>query len=164
MRWTVTALILTGLLILQGCKIGLPRVHKITVQQGNVITQEMIDRLKPGMSRSQVLFVMGEPVLRNTFNNDRWDYLYTIELPGVLDKQSRLTLFFDNDQLAYFTGDYAPTSAITEDDTDPEHIIDDPEPVPTAEEYQAQPDDATEPVGAEEGAEAEVETAAVNAG
>ena len=41
----------------------MPRVHKITVQQGNVITQEMIDRLKPGMTREQVAFVMGEPVV-----------------------------------------------------------------------------------------------------
>lgn len=101
-------------LVLTGCslpKLRLPRVHKITVQQGNVITQKMVDQLKPGMTRSQVAYVMGEPVFKNTFSNDRWDYLYTIELPGVFADERRLSLFFEKDRLAYFTGDYAPTSA-----------------------------------------------------
>ena len=89
----------------------MPRVHKITVQQGNVITQEMIDRLKPGMTREQVAFVMGEPVVRNTFNQDRWDYIYTIEAPGRFTDEKRVTLHFENDLLSSFTGDYAPSSA-----------------------------------------------------
>jgi outer membrane protein assembly factor BamE len=98
------------------CSIGLPRVHKVTVQQGNVITQEMIDRLKPGMTRSQVAFVMGEPVLRHAFSEDRWDYIYTLQIPGYYNDQKRVSLYFENDVLAYFTGDYAPTSAKTEAD------------------------------------------------
>lgn len=104
-------------LIAGGCSLPslkMPRVHKISVQQGNVITQEMIDRLKPGMSRSQVAYVMGEPVLRNTFNEDRWDYIYTLDIPGVLEQTVHMTLFFEGDALAYFTGDMAPTAAIEE--------------------------------------------------
>lgn len=89
----------------------MPRVHKVTVQQGNVITQEMIDRLKPGMTREQVAFVMGEPVVRNTFNQDRWDYIYTIEAPGRFTDEKRVTLYFENDLLSSFSGDYAPNSA-----------------------------------------------------
>ena len=85
-------------------------MHKLTVQQGNVITQEMIDQLKPGMSRSQVSYIMGDPVFRNSFNSNRWDYIYTIELPGIFNDERRVSLYFDNDRLAYFTGDYAPTS------------------------------------------------------
>ena len=46
----------------------MPKLYRITVQQGNVITQEMVDQLKPGMTRSQVAYIMGEPILRNTFN------------------------------------------------------------------------------------------------
>lgn len=88
----------------------MPRVHKITVQQGNVITQKMIDRLKPGMTREQVAFVMGEPVVRNTFNQDRWDYVYTIEAPGRFEDEKRVTLYFENDLLSSFAGDYAPSS------------------------------------------------------
>ena len=102
------------LLMQTACSIGLPRVHKVTVQQGNVITQEMIDRLKPGMTRSQVAFVMGEPVLRHAFNEDRWDYIYTLQIPGYYNDQKRVSLYFENNVLAYFTGDYAPTSAKTE--------------------------------------------------
>jgi outer membrane protein assembly factor BamE len=104
-------------LTLSGCsmpkmpKLKIPRVHKITVQQGNVITQEMVDKLKPGMSRSQVAYVMGEPVLRNTFNENRWDYIYTIDVPGYFNTDIRMSLFFEGDVLSYFTGDLAPTSA-----------------------------------------------------
>ncbi|MCZ6640567.1 MAG: outer membrane protein assembly factor BamE [Gammaproteobacteria bacterium] len=89
----------------------IPRVFKITIQQGNLISQEMIDQLKPGMTRSQVAFIMGEPVARNTFNDDRWDYIYTVVIPGVFQDEKRMSLYFENGVLAYFTGDYAPTAA-----------------------------------------------------
>jgi len=100
--------------LLAGCslpKIGLPRLYKITVQQGNVITQEMVDQLKPGMTRSQVAYIMGEPILRNTFSEDRWDYVYSVLLPGYFEQDVRLSLFFEDDVLAYFTGDFAPTAS-----------------------------------------------------
>ena len=96
---------------LAACSFHLPRVHKIVIQQGNVITQEMVDRLKPGMTRRQVAFVMGEPVLRNDFTPDRWDYVYSIQLPNQPTEVHRLSLFFEDEVLAYFTGDFAPTSA-----------------------------------------------------
>jgi outer membrane protein assembly factor BamE len=94
----------------------MPRVHKITVQQGNVITQEMIDQLKPGMTRSQVAFIMGEPILRNAFNEARWDYMYTFELPGQYNRETRVSLYFEDDILAYFTGDLAPSPPETDDE------------------------------------------------
>ena len=108
------------LVIMAGCtipKLSLPRLYKITVQQGNVITQEMIDQLKPGMTHSQVAFIMGEPILRNTFNENRWDYIYTVELPGYFSQDVRMSLFFEDEILAYFTGDLAPTSATEEEET-----------------------------------------------
>lgn len=92
-------------------KFSMPRLFKITVQQGNVLTQDMVDQLKPGMTHSQVAFIMGEPILRNTFNENRWDYIYTIELPGYFSQDVRMSLFFEEDILAYFTGDLAPTQA-----------------------------------------------------
>ena len=111
MRIALTAIVCASVLLV-GCSIPkprLPRVHKLTVQQGNVITQAMIDKLKPGMTRSQVAFIMGEPVFRNSFNDDRWDYVYTIELPGVYTQNRTVSLFFHEELLAYFTGDMAPT-------------------------------------------------------
>lgn len=107
------SVLLLGCLVLAtaACSFSLPRVHKVTVQQGNVITQEMIDRLKPGMTRSQVAFVMGEPVVRNAFNEERWDYIYSLQIPGYYNERKRVSVYFEDGVLAYFTGDYAPTSA-----------------------------------------------------
>jgi outer membrane protein assembly factor BamE len=88
----------------------LPRVHRVTVQQGNVISQEMVDRLKPGMTRRQVAFIMGEPVLRNSFDPERWDYVYFVRVPNFGEQQARVSLFFENDVLSSFSGDFAPSS------------------------------------------------------
>ena len=84
----------------------------MAVQQGNVITQEMVDRLKPGMTRRQVAFVMGEPVLRDPFNPDRWDYVYSVQVGRVVYQQMRMSLFFDGDLLNRFSGDLAPTTVV----------------------------------------------------
>ena len=116
-QFLVSTALITALLA--GCsmklpKLGLPRVHKITVQQGNLITQEMIDQLKPGMTRSQVAYIMGEPIFRNAFDDSRWDYIYTVEAPGRFEDERRLSLYFESDLLAYFTGDYAPSEALPE--------------------------------------------------
>ena len=90
-------------------RIGIPRVHRITIQQGNVITQTMIEKLKPGMTKRQVTFIMGESVLRNSFDPDRWDYVYSIQEPNVGVTKRSATLYGYDDLLAFFTGDYAPT-------------------------------------------------------
>ena len=98
---------------------SLPRVYRLTVQQGNVITQEMVDSIKPGMTREQVAYIMGEPVVRNPFDQDRWDYVYTLRVPRFVDDQARLSLFFADGQLTHFSGDFKP-SAEGEDDADGE--------------------------------------------
>ena len=94
-----------------GCSISMPRVHKIAVQQGNILNQSMIDKLKPGMTRTQVAYVMGRPVMINTFDPDRWDYVFTIEVPGQFNESTRMSLFFENDVLTHFSGDMAPSTA-----------------------------------------------------
>ena len=100
----------TAVFALNACSLPrLPRLHKVVIQQGNVVTQEMIDKLKPGMTREQVAFVMGQPVMQNTFNNDRWDFVYSLEVPGVLRQTAIVTLYFETEVLAYFTGDLAPS-------------------------------------------------------
>ena len=88
---------------------ALPRVYKVTVQQGNVITQQMVDSLKPGMTREQVAYVMGEPVIKNPFDQDRWDYVYTLRVPGVVNDHMRMSLFFTDGLLSHFVGDLAPS-------------------------------------------------------
>ena len=88
---------------------ALPRVYKVTVQQGNVITQQMVDSLRPGMTREQVAYVMGEPVIKNPFDQDRWDYVYTLRVPGVVNEHKKMSLFFTDGLLSHFVGDLAPS-------------------------------------------------------
>ncbi len=103
----LTSLPLVGLLALAGCTI--PGVYKIDIQQGNVVTQDMIDQLRPGMTRRQVRFVMGSPLITDTFHPDRWDYLYSIKPGGGERLQERVSLVFDrNDQLVGLSGDFLP--------------------------------------------------------
>jgi outer membrane protein assembly factor BamE len=89
----------------------IPRVYKLSVQQGNVITQEMVDRLEPGMTRNQVEYVMGRPVLQDPFDDDQWVYLYSLEVPDVFIQAFKMVLTFEEDTLVTITGDYLPTTA-----------------------------------------------------
>ena len=103
---SVGSLTLLAPLLLNGCG-----VHRVAIQQGNIITQAMVDQLKPGITREQVAYIMGEPVLRNTFDDDRWDYVYTIDVPDTFQSRMLVSLFFKNDVLTYITGDMVPSSA-----------------------------------------------------
>ena len=69
----------------------------------------MIDKIKPGMTKSQVAFVLGEPVLRDPFNESKWIYIYSIEVPGLFTQKTRTTLFFDGDERKSISGDLAPS-------------------------------------------------------
>ncbi|CAM3204237.1 outer membrane protein assembly factor BamE [Pseudomonas plecoglossicida] len=103
----LNSLALAGLLALAGC--SFPGVYKIDIQQGNVVTQDMIDQLRPGMTRRQVRFIMGNPLIQDTFNTNRWDYLYSLQPGGGQRQQERMSIFFnDNDQLASLSGDFMP--------------------------------------------------------
>jgi outer membrane protein assembly factor BamE len=86
----------------------LPFVYRMTVQQGNIVTEEMVDRLQPGMTKNQVLYLLGTPVLADIFHTDRWDYTYTIRRGHQEMETKRLTLFFEGDELARVTGDLRP--------------------------------------------------------
>lgn len=94
-------LALTVLLLLTGCSYLPPILYKIDVQQGNVVTEEMLDKLKPGMTKSQVLFVLGSPLIVDTFRDNRWDYVYIFREKGNLVEQKRLTIFFENDNIVH---------------------------------------------------------------
>lgn len=106
--------------LLSACStLQFPGVYKITVEQGNVITQEMIDQLKPGMSTDQVEYIMGSPLIKDTLNPGRWDYLYSISRGGEPRKQHRISIFFKNEQLQYFSGDFVPTAISEQSQTLP---------------------------------------------
>ncbi|CAI8952713.1 Outer membrane protein assembly factor BamE [Pseudomonas chlororaphis] len=103
----LTSFTFVGLLALAGC--SFPGVYKIDIQQGNVVTQDMIDQLRPGMTRRQVRFIMGNPLLTDTFHADRWDYLYSLQPGGGERQQERVSVIFNgNDQLVSLSGDFMP--------------------------------------------------------
>ena len=82
----------------------LPGVYRMDIQQGNVIEQEMLDNLKPGMAKGQVHFIMGTPTIVDPFHNDRWEYIYTYSKGGNRRQQRHITIYFEEDKLAYLDG------------------------------------------------------------
>ncbi|EXF43452.1 outer membrane lipoprotein OmlA [Pseudomonas sp. BAY1663] len=103
----LASLTFVGLFALAGC--SFPGVYKVDIQQGNVVTQDMIDQLRPGMTRQQVRFIMGNPLITDTFHANRWDYLYSIQPGGSQRQQERVSLVFNSaDQLVGLAGDFMP--------------------------------------------------------
>lgn len=90
----------------------LPGIYRIPIQQGNLITQEMINELKPGMTKQQVRYLLGTPLLIDTFNEDRWTYLYTnrpaSRRANTETEKQRLELQFENGRLVNLVGDMYP--------------------------------------------------------
>jgi outer membrane protein assembly factor BamE len=82
--------------------------YRIDVQQGNVVTQDMVSQLKPGMSREQVKFMLGTPLVADMFHANRWDYVYRLEHGTGGVEERKLTVFFDNDVLDHVAGDVVP--------------------------------------------------------
>src|SRR3990170_4201353 len=78
MRSLPFAALLAAATLLAGCV----SPYKIDVQQGNVVSQEMLEKLKPGMTKSQVRFALGTPLIADSFHPDRWDYFYSLKKGG----------------------------------------------------------------------------------
>lgn len=83
-------------------------IYKIDVQQGNVVTQEMLDQLIIGMPMPKVRFIMGTPLIVDVFHQQRWDYLYSFQAGYGEREQRHMSLFFENGKLARVDGDIAP--------------------------------------------------------
>jgi outer membrane protein assembly factor BamE len=85
--------------------------YKVDVQQGNQVTQDMVEKLKPGMTRSQVRFLLGTPLVVDPFRNDRWDYVYLYYKGGQLIEQRRISILFEADKLKRVDGDVVAAGA-----------------------------------------------------
>lgn len=113
------SLIVAGSLLLGGCSIdSLPFVYKPDIHQGTILTQEMVDQLRVGMTRRQVQFVLGSPPLVDPFHVDRWDYIEAVKPGGKQLESRRVTVFFENDRLTSIEGDMLPRTADTFDRQD----------------------------------------------
>ncbi len=117
-------------LLVSGCgqhTAALPTIkpYKMDIQQGNAVTPKMMMQLRPGMSKSQVRFIMGTPLLVDSFHADRWDYFYQMRKEGKIIEQRRVILEFEGDELKRVRGDVIPAGS------DPSAVTVEPLKVPT---------------------------------
>ena len=85
--------------------------YKAVIVQGNFVSREQVEALKPGMSRQQVREILGTPLVTSLFHADRWEYVFTLRKPGEEVQSRKLTVFFDGEQFARSEGDEMPTEA-----------------------------------------------------
>jgi outer membrane protein assembly factor BamE len=86
--------------------------HRIEIQQGNFISQEMVGQLKPGMTKDQVRFSLGTPLVTDVFHGDRWDYLFVRQRANSREvEHRRISVFFEQDKLVRIEGDVVGAAA-----------------------------------------------------
>jgi outer membrane protein assembly factor BamE len=86
--------------------------HRMEIQQGNFVTQEMIGQLKPGMTRDQVRFALGTPLITDVFHGDRWDYVFVRQRADSREVENRrISVFFEGDTLVRIEGDVVAGAA-----------------------------------------------------
>jgi outer membrane protein assembly factor BamE len=115
----ILIIIFSILPLLTGCSSweNFSLVHTPDIEQGNIVTPEMVALLKPGMTQRQVKFALGTPMLVDVFHQQRWDYLYAVKRRNKPMEIKAFSLYFDADRLVRFGGDIAPADDIktTED-------------------------------------------------
>jgi len=111
--------LLLGIALLAGCttwsnavldfrRLG---VYKLDINQGNYITQDMVEKLREGQTKQQVRLILGTPLLISAFRDNRWDYLYDYTRQGKQIEQRKFSAYFADDKLARWEGDELPVSA-----------------------------------------------------
>jgi outer membrane protein assembly factor BamE len=117
-RLAPRALAAAGMLaVLAGCNTtarddkfyGLIRPYRVEIVQGNVVTQEMMAQIQPGLGRAQVRDILGSPLLTSAFHGNRWDYVFKIRRQGAEPQERRVTVFFNGEQVERFEADELPS-------------------------------------------------------
>jgi outer membrane protein assembly factor BamE len=85
--------------------------YKMDIRQGNLVTPDMREKLKIGMTRQQVRYVLGTPMISDAFHGNRWDYSYRLQHEGKLTEQQNMTLYFEGDILARIVDGGKPVEA-----------------------------------------------------
>jgi outer membrane protein assembly factor BamE len=86
-------------------------VYKLDINQGNYLSQDMVDRLKVGQTKPQVRATLGTPLITSAFRENRWDYVYEFKSAGRVREHRQFTVYFKDDALARWEGDEMPQSA-----------------------------------------------------
>ena len=100
------ALILVLFLSLGACK-----MHQIDIQQGNVVTESEVAQLEPGMTRREVRYILGTPLVVDPFHQNRWDYYYSLNRRGKEFEKRRITVVFENDVVSLIEGNFDADTA-----------------------------------------------------
>lgn len=82
--------------------------YKVDIQQGNIIEQDQLNRVQPGMTRNQVQYLLGTPLVDDPFHQGRWDYYYSLKTGGKMRQTHHVAMYFENDQLVRLEGDMRP--------------------------------------------------------
>jgi outer membrane protein assembly factor BamE len=118
LRAAVAAALLPLLVACESVRSWTPPIlqpYRPDVQQGNVVTKEMVDQLAAGMTRDQVRFLLGTPALVSVFHQDRWDYVYLLKRGKGSEVQSRrMTVFFKDNRVERFESDEMPPEALAD--------------------------------------------------
>ena len=96
--------LLLAAVLLSGCNF----VYRQPIFQGNLLDKANVDQLKPGMSKAQVISLVGDPVVADPFHHERWDYVASARRGHGKTEVKNLTLWFEGDSLARMEGEYFP--------------------------------------------------------
>lgn len=116
--------------LLTGCSMPLPTLFRVPVLQGNVVDRDKVEQLEPGMTPRQVRYLLGTPLINNTFDDHRWDYVFYFRDQDAKVRESQLSLFFEGGKLARIEGDETYQAVLPEEirEIDPEELKEEGEP------------------------------------
>lgn len=89
--------------------LGFITPYRVEVVQGNVVTKEMLAQLREGLTREQVRYVLGSPLITDVFHADRWDYAFSIRRQGAEPQERRVTVYFEQDRVSRFDASALPS-------------------------------------------------------
>src|SRR6056297_3625590 len=113
-------LFLLLVLLVTGCNV----VYKQNIQQGNVLDRDDMERLETGMTKRQVMVLLGSPAIQSPFHADRWDYINSFAARGGKAERRTLTIEFENDKVVAFSGNYLENAEIAGTQLEELEIID----------------------------------------
>jgi outer membrane protein assembly factor BamE len=120
------AIVVACSFLLAGC------IYRIDIQQGNYVTQDQVQKLKSGMTRTEARQVLGTPLLMDPFHADRWDYYFHFAKGGKAGDRKVFSVYFKDDKVATFTGDvHPPAPPPVGTPPPPRPQVDAPTPAPT---------------------------------
>ncbi len=113
MRYLLILFVILCTVLTTGCSSTISNLKpfKLEIQQGNVVTSKMLLQLRPGMTKSQVRYIMGTPLIVDSFHGNRWDYVFQLRQSGKITEQKRVVLKFENELLKSVRGDVVPADA-----------------------------------------------------